>query len=1183
MKRSRLILSLLLLPGLTCSGWVAAQVYSKARILTVENGLSDNRVNCFYKDRSGYIWIGTRNGLSRYDGHAFHVFRPSPGNSISNEVINSIAGDSKGTIWVGTMNGLNQYDPTSNHWESILPERLKTKPGLPNNLVWDIQFSKEGLLWIASDVFEFSSYNPVSRTFTHYDWPGFAKTVPKTGASHYTSIHKFLAKSPYEFWLGTNRGLVHLDIRTGKFSLLGAGYNGTVRSMFYDTANGKVFVSIDKGKCFVYDEGKKNYSEINPIPEAYPSTELPGSQDALLWLPAATGILKIPANQTSIHLHRHIPGFSGSLLSGAVNTIYKDDRDIRWVGTDNGIALYDPVASAKFLPLLPVSDKAAGNLMGGVYFDRSTNNYFVCSLEPAMVFIVPANGSPVRKIISDAGGEPFSCCNNISADNDGNIWLLTDRHVYRYNKDHASFAKFPTPNRSADVGFRSFTQDEDGNYWFGTSVEGIFYYDNKKKKFDSLDFPFLPWTKKIGSLRMDTFRHSVWISAYASDVIRYDMNSSKMEGFEDRPGLSALNLANDILTDSRGNTWIATSGGGILKFEAGRPAGSNFSRFDMKSGLPENSFIAMCEDRSSNIWLLSERGFTAIDSCGNLVHNQDRAQSFGFSVYTSDTRSPHSIFFNTSGNELVAAVGGGLYLNSMSNIAEAHPFKVVITDIRTGSRNAAEEQNTASFLQRLPYRYNSLRFEFAGLYYGPPEEIIYEYKLSGYDQYWNSSNNYTAVYQNLPAGEYHFEVRAKYPNGQIAGQASGYTFSIVPPFWKTTWFVLGLILLACAGAGLLVHSLLQKLKSEKLLNAFAVSLYGQYSIEDICWDIARNCVIKLGFTDCVIYQYEKDRKLLIQKAAYGPKNPWQREIYNSMAIPLGKGIVGYVAMTGKMERISDTSRDARYIVDDEKRHSEITVPVFIDGKLFGVIDSEHPQKNFYSRYHQRILRKIAALCAERIARYQAEERLRGRIARDLHDEMGSTLTSINIMSKVAMQGGAGQMKIKDYLQKIKDNSGRILESMGDMVWVINPANDNFEKLLFRMKEFTAEMLEPLIINYHFVEEGVLHAIQLNPEQRKEIYMIFKEAVTNAVKYSGTTKLTITLATGKGSLEMEIADKGCGFDPMKNNTGNGLRNMTTRAAAIGAEISIDSEKDRGSRIRLKLPLTSLGYNNILHKK
>jgi len=272
-----------------------------------------------------------------------------------------------------------------------------------------------------------------------------------------------------------------------------------------------------------------------------------------------------------------------------------------------------------------------------------------------------------------------------------------------------------------------------------------------------------------------------------------------------------------------------------------------------------------------------------------------------------------------------------------------------------------------------------------------------------------------------------------------------------------------------------------------------------------------------------------------------------------------------------MEIIKDTSKDPRYIVDDEKRLSEICVPVFIDGKLFGIIDSEHPHRNFYTRYHARILQKIAAVCGERIARYQAEEKLRGKISRDLHDEMGSTLTSINIMSKVAMEGIGSATEVKNYLQKIKDNSGRMLESIGDMVWVINPANDNFEKLMLRMKEFTAEMLDPLKINYHFHEQGVLHAVQLNVEQRKEIYMIFKEAVTNAVKYSGTPELIITLTEKNGMLSMKIADKGSGFDPTAVLHGNGLKNIRTRAARIGAEIDIESVRSRGTSILFRLAI------------
>jgi signal transduction histidine kinase/ligand-binding sensor domain-containing protein len=1147
---------------------VTAQVYTKARTLTTENGLSDNSIHCFYKDHTGYMWIGTRHGLNQYDGHAFKVFKPSTANSISNEVINAITGSPDGKIWVATMNGLNCYDPKLNKWHTLLPGQIPNRNDLPNNLVWDICFGKDGLLWIASDVFEFSSYNTKTHQFTYYDWPAFAKTIPTKAASRYTSIQKFVPGSHHEYWLGTTRGLVHLDTRTGRFKWLGAGFIGNVAGIYYDSTAGKVFLSAEEGKCFVYDEKDSSYKEMRIVPESYPSTLVMTNRHKELWLPASTGLLKIQGEKNSISLSRHIGNFSASLLPGAVKTVYKDNTGIRWIGTTNGVAVYDAGQSVTFVPLLPVSDKSASNNMGGLCFDGHSNSYFVCSLDPAAVFIVPNGGGTIQKITTDADGNRLSACNNIKRDNDDNLWLLTDQNVYRFDRTQQAFILFPTPNGHVNVGFRTFTQDAAGNYWFGTFLQSIHHYNTREKKFVPITFPFTRWTKKIGCLSYDPSRQSLWISAYASDVIRYDLPTGKMEGFENRPGLSALNMANDIITDHLGNTWIATSGGGVFRFDRDQ---KSFRCFDMRTGLSGNSFMSLCEDADGHIWLLSERGVDVIDPGVRRVDVYTNSQAFDFSTYTSDTRSPHTLFYNKQENEVATAVGGGLYLIPTTRPQRNRPFKVVVTGIRTGNRDTVKDQSTQQLLQQLPYDYNLLQFDFAGLYYGAPQAVFYEYKLSGYDRHWIRADHYSASYQNLPAGSYFFQVRARYNNGQIAGEIPGYTFEIVPPFWKTTLFIVAMALLFVAAMAWLVYSLLLKLKTEKTLHAFSSSLYGQNTIEDISWDTARNCVVLLGFTDCVIYWYEEDRQLLVQKAAYGPKNPWQREIYNSLAIPLGKGIVGSVALTGKMELIKDTSKDTRYIIDDEKRLSEICVPIFIDGKLFGVIDSEHPQKNFYTRHHARLLKKIASICAERIARYQAEEKLRGKIARDLHDEMGSTLTSINIMSKVAMESMPDATPVKDYLQKIKDNSGRILESIGDMVWVINPANDNFERLLFRMKEFTAEMLEPLRINYHFKEEGILHAVQLNVEQRKEIYMIFKEAITNAAKYSDTADLFITLTVKNSILSMEIADQGVGFNRQQVMQGNGLKNMASRAAQIGAELIIETAKDKGSTILFRLPL------------
>jgi putative methionine-R-sulfoxide reductase with GAF domain len=157
--------------------------------------------------------------------------------------------------------------------------------------------------------------------------------------------------------------------------------------------------------------------------------------------------------------------------------------------------------------------------------------------------------------------------------------------------------------------------------------------------------------------------------------------------------------------------------------------------------------------------------------------------------------------------------------------------------------------------------------------------------------------------------------------------------------------------------------LLERLEIEESINHFATSLIEKSSVEEILWSITKNCISKLNFVDCVIYWLNEEQNMLIQKAAYGAKNLRQNEIFNPIAIPLGKGIVGSVALSGKAEIIKDTSKDRRYLADDEVRLSEISVPVICDSKVVAVIDSEHPSYNFFRPKHLKILLKIASICA----------------------------------------------------------------------------------------------------------------------------------------------------------------------------------------------------------------------------
>ncbi len=1151
-----------------------AQIYFKAKNITTAHGLSDKRVTCFYKDRKGFVWVGTRNGLNRYDGHSFKVFRPSAGNSISNEVVNDIAEDSRGRIWVATMEGLNMYDPATGQWDVMVPDAEKTGNSVPNYIIWDILIDTNDLVWIASDVFEFGNYSISAKKFTFYDWPGFARKHPQIKLTKYHSIQKFVKKNDHEWWLGTTNGLVSLNILTKEFHLFGSGYYGDVIDLQYDRNKSMVFISTEQGNLFQFNEKENRYSKIEAVPDPYPSTHfiMPGLSE--LWLASDKGLVKVSDDRQQFRLETNIPQLSGSLLPGGVRSVFQDGQHIYWIATPNGISVYDQSKTpSSFLPLFPASDKEGVNGMGGVLYDDSSGCYFACSSIPAAVFIIDAQTGQVNKIVTDADGNRLSMCVSIETDKDNNLWLLTGTNVYRYNRGNKNFVLFPTPNKGAEIVFRDILLDEEGNYWFASFNHAVFYYKTKEKQFAKLKDTSLNKLRTATGFGADVKNHIVVGGTFGEGVFTYHIPTGKTTGYYETyqaKDYSQLNLINNVATDAKGGIWLASYSGGVFRYNPGNVFEKSFTRFDMRSGLRSNNIISICSDADSTLWLLSGQGIFAMSTSGRFLYELTGEQSFNFSSWGSDSRYPHGIFYNPVKKELLAGAGGGLFIYSLPAKDSALHFPLAITGVRINGKQLSEEEINQASNYRLPFRSNAITFEFAGLYYGNAPGITFEYMLAGSDNVWtDAGKNFSVFYQNLPSGNYIFRVRARNSTGVIAGEVEGFSFRVVPPFWRSWWFILVAILLTAFVIWWIIYSLQQKLRMERMINAFATSLYGQNTTEDIFWDTAKNCIEKLGFTDCVIYQRNESRNVLLQTAAFGPKNPHRRDIVNIIEIPVGKGIVGSVAQTGKAERIGDTSKDPRYIVDDEKRLSEISVPVLVDGKVFAVIDSEHPQKNYYSVYHLRVLKKIAAICAERITKHLTEEKLRAKIARDLHDEMGSTLTSINIISTVAMEEKQEPEKLKQYFKKIKDHSGRVMESMSDMVWAINPVNDNFEKVILRMKEFTAELLEPARINYYFTEEGALENTHLNLEQRKDIYMIFKEALNNVVKYSEATEVTVILRRTTQNLVMVIQDNGNGFDTGKVSSGNGLKNMNSRAEEMGATIKIGSGPGNGTTIMLEL--------------
>jgi two-component system, NarL family, sensor histidine kinase UhpB len=196
------------------------------------------------------------------------------------------------------------------------------------------------------------------------------------------------------------------------------------------------------------------------------------------------------------------------------------------------------------------------------------------------------------------------------------------------------------------------------------------------------------------------------------------------------------------------------------------------------------------------------------------------------------------------------------------------------------------------------------------------------------------------------------------------------------------------------------------------------------------------------------------------------------------------------------------------------------------------------------------------------------EKVRNNIARDLHDDMGSALSSINILSQVALVEKNGNTQ--SYLQRIGEQSARMMEDMGDMVWSINPRNDSMSQVLIRMREFASEIFESKNIEYLFTESGIEH-VTLNADQRKNLFLIFKETINNAAKYSQANKIEINLHQQEHTLVMFIKDNGQGFDKQKVKAGNGLRNLRERAKEINASLVLKSKVGAGTEVNLKVPI------------
>ena len=407
----------------------------------------------------------------------------------------------------------------------------------------------------------------------------------------------------------------------------------------------------------------------------------------------------------------------------------------------------------------------------------------------------------------------------------------------------------------------------------------------------------------------------------------------------------------------------------------------------------------------------------------------------------------------------------------------------------------------------------------------------------------------------------------------------------------------------------------------EVLHQFTMSQASLTSVDDICWNITKTAIGDLGFVDCVVYLINDEGDTLIQRAAHGDKNPSEREILDPIEIPVGGGIVGAVAKTGELQLVNDTRSDPRYILDDDFRCSELAVPILHDGRVVGVLDSEHPEANFFSEEDVKLFTTIAALASTRLdtalalerleiqaselreAREAAEAASRAKsqfIASVSHD-MRTPLTAIIGYAHLLEEGAGSSDQRSDWLSAVVANSeymsamiGNVLDMAAIESGQLQVAADSID-----IREWMEKLRQ--LIERRVTERGLslsFHVESGTPEMwvadRAKLDELVMNLLTNAIKYTmeGSISLSVSVSARDSVnwLRIVVDDTGIGMSPSVldsifepftrvhdmsthstiEGTGLGLTVVKSFIDLMGGDVEITSTLGEGTQAIVMLP-------------
>ena len=744
--------------------------------ITIEDGLSQSTVETIYQDSKGYIWIGTNDGLDRYNGYEFKHYKHDKydKNSIANNYIVDIIEDKNGYIWVSTIGGLSRINPDKDEIKNYYSK--EDSGNLSNSNLWQLLCTKDNRL-IASTIDGLNVYDE--------DKDKFTRILYKEGELPSQYIYSLEEDLYGHIWVGTDNGLVELDKDLNIVKSYQDAIGDSDVYNVYDDSKGNIWVcTLDNGlfKINLDDKSVENYKNNNSK-ISIPSNnvrDIISDSEGKLWIATDKGLCTFDYEREEFITYNKKSYQSNNLIDDEIFCLLKDSSGLIWIGTYSGISRFNPNSSFTHFKSDPYDNNSiSGNVIHGIYEDDDktlwigTNESGVNIINGESIkHLNKENSNIVSDLIEDITG--FKNYIFIGTNEGLSVLVKNDKTAKNY-----TITNYTTKDGLPSNKIRSLFIDSKGYLWIGTN-KGLAILDINNNKIIDITYILdeMGVSDKFIRAVYEDSKGNYYIGCFLEGgLIKINPNNKEYKiykNIENDDSSISNNSIRYINEDLYGNILVGTSHGiNILNLSTDK-----FNHYTEKDGLINNTIYGILVDKNNGIWMSTNAGISKLSTEDDTFKNftiTDGLQSNEF--------NGRACFKSKDGNMYFGGINGFNVFNSQDIELSTFEPKVIFDNFEINGTNKKDISNI-----KFKSNENNIKINFFTNDYKNTKTTQYYYKLEGLENEWNMTNSNSLVFANLGSGDYTLKIKTITQHGVMSDESSVH-FTINPPIWRSNYAI----------------------------------------------------------------------------------------------------------------------------------------------------------------------------------------------------------------------------------------------------------------------------------------------------------------------------------------------------------------------------------------------------------